>query len=87
MPCLAYLGVVAHEAHAVARVHGAGAEVALEDPHGCLCLCGMGVVRHGVSACVVWVAKVKANAGWADTACLLACVGGGGWGGPLLATG
>ena len=29
----AHLGVVAHEGHPVAGVHGAAAEVALEDPH------------------------------------------------------
>jgi len=31
-----YLGVVADEGRAVARVHGTRAEVALDNPHGCL---------------------------------------------------
>lgn len=31
-----YLGVIADKGGAVARIHGAGAEVALDNPHGCL---------------------------------------------------
>lgn len=79
----AYLGVVAHEGHPMARVHGAAAEVALENPHlaasvnNTLLLCPQRCCSHWGSRGSM--CGTKPGFGWGrldDAGCLCACVSG-----------